>query len=413
MGIFAVLVSIVLIMLLIRKGFNIGLSMLAGAAALALAAPMTPAAAWSAVVAALTAQATWDLALIILCIGVLGHILKESGALAVMVDSLLNLLGDPRWLMLVVPGLIGILTVPGGAMMSAPMVDQLGDRANISPERKTGINLVYRHLWHMIFPVVSSIILAATLAGVKPARLAGLNIPTAAVGLLVSWFFLLRGVSSGGAKGHWNWRDVGLFAVSILPLAGTLLLFVGFGIYFPLALVAGICLALTVLPGGEGNIAARMAAAGWKRARTLLLPGLKPELILVILGIMVYKEILSASSLVTSFAANLMEMGIPLWLLLLILPFCVGAVTGVQTAAIGIVFPIFLPLLPGDAYLAGISLMYVSCMMGYLLSPLHLCLLLTVEFFKSKFGGVYRFVAPVSLSMLITALFVGIVRGLQ
>lgn len=412
MGILAVLVSIALIMFMIRKGINIGLAMLAGAAALAATAPMAPNEAMAAVLAAISDPATWNLGMIILLIGVLGYLLRASGALELMVDSLLHLLGDARWLMIIIPGLIGLLTVPGGAMMSAPMVDQLGDRVKISPEHKTGVNLVYRHLWYMIFPMISSIILAASLAGVRPLELVRYNLPVAVVGALASWFFLLRRVSSGGERGRWCWAHLGRFFVSILPIAAALILFVGFGVYFPLALAMGIGLGLFILPQGQGSLLARLFRTGVSRARTMLLPGLKPEMILVVLGIMVYKEVLYASSLVTTFAMGLMEAGIPLWLLLLVLPFCVGLVTGVHTATVGIVIPIFLPLFSQDLFMAGLSMVYVSSTLGYLISPLHLCLILTREFFKARFAGVYRYISPVAGLMLAAALAAGVIRGL-
>lgn len=412
MGILAVLVSILLIMVLVRKGVNIGLAMLAGAAALAITAPVAPVKVWGALVTALTDHTTWTLVLVILLIGILGYVLRESGALAVMVDSLLRLLGDARWLMVVIPGLIGLLTVPGGAMMSAPMVDQLGDRVKISSEHKTGINLIYRHLWYMIFPMISSIILASSLAGIRPLQLVALNLPVAVVGGAASWFFLLRGVSSGGERGHWSVTDLGWFGVSILPIAAALVLFIAFGLYFPLALAIAVAIALFILPGGQGKLGSRLFSTFAGRAKAMLLPGFKPDMILVVLGIMVYKEMLYASSLVTTFAMGLMEAGIPLWLLLLILPFCVGLVTGVHTATVGIAVPIFLPLLSQEYLLAGMSLMYVSSTLGYLISPLHLCLILTREFYKAKFGGVYKFVAPVAGLMLVTALVTGILRGL-
>lgn len=412
MGIVAVLISILVIVIFIRKGLNIGLGMLAGAAALALTAPMSLASAGEAVLIALKDPTTWDLVLIILLIGVLGHVLRESGALALMVDSLLRLIGDARWLMVVIPGLIGLLTVPGGAMMSAPMVAQMGDRVQISPEQKTGINLTYRHLWYMIFPMVSSIVLASSLAGVRPLQLVVLNLPVAAVAVLASWFFLLRKVASGGEKGHWCLADCGWFCLSILPIATALILFTGFGLYFPLSLAIAVVLALMLLPGGEGKLLPRLFSTFIQRARTMLWPGLKPAMILVVLGIMVYKEMLNASSLVTSFALGLMEAGIPLWLLLLVLPFCVGLVSGVHTATVGIVIPIFMPLLTEDVFFAGLSLIYISSLLGYVVSPLHLCLILTREFFQAKFGGVYKYIMPVVGVTLATALGVSLLRGL-
>ena len=412
MGIFAVLVSMVVIMLLIRKGLNIGFAMLAGAGTLAVTALMAPSVVWGAVVAALTDPTTWSLTLIIIFIGILGYILKESGALNVMVDSLLRLLGDARWLMIAIPGLMGLLTVPGGAMMSAPMVDQLGDRVGIGPDHKTGINLIYRHLMYLVFPMMSSIILATSLAGITPLELVSFNIPVLLVGAIAAWYFLLRGVSPGDVKGRWSLADLGWFVVSTLPILGALVLFTVFNVDFPLALVIGIVISMLILPGGEGKLSSRMYACCRNRALTMVRPGFKPNMIWVVLGIMVYKEILHASSLVTTFTFELMELGIPLWGLLMVLPFAVGLVTGVHTATIGIVVPIFLPLIPQESYMAGLSLMYVSSTIGYVISPLHLCLILTKEFYQARFKGSYRYITPVAGMMMATALIFAIARGL-
>ena len=399
-------------MFLIRKGLNIGLAMFAGAGALAITAPVPPAKVWTAVLAAFTDETTWSLTFIIIFIGILGYILKHSGALDIMVDSLLRLLGDARWLMIAIPGLMGLLTVPGGAMMSAPMVDQLGDRVNISPERKTGINLIYRHLMYLIFPMMSSIILATSLAGITPLELVGYNIPVLVVGAIASWFFLFKGVSPGDVKGRWSVADLGWFLVSTMPILGTLMLFIFLDLPFPMALVVGIVISMLILPGGEGRLTRRMLVSGRERARTMLHPGFKPDMILVVLGIMVFKEILHASSLVTTFTMGLMELGIPLWVLLMVLPFAVGMVTGVHTATIGIIVPIFLPLLPQESYLAGISLMYVSSTIGYVISPLHLCLILTKEFYRARFKGSYRYITPIAGLMMASALVLAVIRGL-
>lgn len=412
MGILSVAVSMALILFLVRKKLNIGLAMAAGAATLALTAPLSLAQAKQALWSAASSQATWDLMLIILLIGMLGYILKASSALKTMVEALLGLLGDPRVLMVAIPGLIGLLTVPGGAIMSAPMVGQLGDEAGISPERKTGINLIYRHIWYLIFPMIASVILAAQLAAITPVQLVAGNVPVIVVGFAASWFFLLRGVPAGDSRGRYSFKHLLRFAVSIMPIAVVLVLYLVCGLWFPAALVVGLLLALVNMPGGDGPLPSRLLAAGLHRAKTMLLPGLKAEMIVVVLGIMVYKEMLEASQLVTAFTGDLVGLGIPLWLLLLVLPFAIGMVTGAHSAAVAIVLPMFLPLLSQSGYLAGVSLIYVSGTLGYLISPIHLCLILTREFYQSQLGKVYRLVLPVVAVMLATALITALLRGL-
>ena len=412
LGIVSVVVSMSVILLLVRKKINIGLAMAAGAGTLALTAPLSGEQVWGALKAAFTNPTTLDLILIIVFIGMLGYILKASSALKRMVDSLLALLGNVRVLLIAIPGLIGLLTVPGGAIMSAPMVGQLGDGVGISPERKTGINLVYRHIWYLIFPMLSSVILAARLADVTPVQLVAWNSPVMVTGLAASWYFLLRNVPPGEQKGKYSNANLLRFAVTIMPIVVVLILFLALDVWFPAALAVGIVLALVNMPEGEGLLPIRLAVTGWQRAKTMLWPGFKAEMIIVVLGIMIYKEMLETSQIVTVFAGDLVAWGIPLWLLLLVLPFVIGMVTGAHSAAVAIVLPMFLPLVADSGYMAGLSLMYVSGTLGYLISPIHLCLILTREFYKSLLSRVYRLVLPVVAVMMATALAIALVRGL-
>ena len=55
-----------------------------------------------------------------------------------------------------------------------------------------------------------------------------------------------------------------------------------------------------------------------------------------------------------------------------------------------------------------VALMYMAACLGYMISPLHLCLLFTVDYFKTSLREVYRAMLPsfvVSLAAT-TALYV-------
>ena len=68
--------------------------------------------------------------------------------------------------------------------------------------------------------------------------------------------------------------------------------------------------------------------------------------------------------------------------------------TGVNTAYIAIAFPVLLPLiqhLPNYFYLS--LYIYVIGYAGILVSPLHLCLVLTNEYFEASLLEVYRYMA--------------------
>ena len=59
------------------------------------------------------------------------------------------------------------MPVLGGAAVSAPLVDKLGDGLDLSPDTKAAINLVFRHGMFFIFPLSPTMILVANLIGVS------------------------------------------------------------------------------------------------------------------------------------------------------------------------------------------------------------------------------------------------------
>jgi hypothetical protein len=79
--------------------------------------------------------------------------------------------------------------------------------------------------------------------------------------------------------------------------------------------------------------------------------------------------------------------------------------TGVTIAPIGIGFPILIPLLqthPDFHYY--MALAFAGGIGGVMLSPLHLCLILTKEYFQADWKGVYRLVWFPVASILIASL---------
>ena len=90
---------------------------------------------------------------------------------------------------------------------------------------------------------------------------------------------------------------------------------------------------------------------------------------------------------------------ISIYLVLIILPFIIGVSTGITMAFVGITFPILLPFFTtGDYPMIAFMLAYAGGYAGVMLSPVHLCLVLTAEYFKADLGAVYReVVKPVSV----------------
>jgi hypothetical protein len=86
-------------------------------------------------------------------------------------------------------------------------------------------------------------------------------------------------------------------------------------------------------------------------------------------------------------------MHVPLWVITIVLPFLVGGVVGITIAFVGSTFPILLALIAAfdetRFLLPYLMLALVSGFVGVLLSPLHLCLLLSNKFFGASLSQVY------------------------
>ena len=129
------------------------------------------------------------------------------------------------------------------------------------------------------------------------------------------------------------------------------------------------------------------------------------DIIMLILGIMIFKKIIEVSGAVTVIPQTLSTWGISPILVISLVPFVVGAITGVTTAFIGITYPILLSFLKPDGVDFGYAMLaYAAGFTGVMLSPVHLCLVLTRDYFKASFSGVYKLLIPSSLLLMIVAL---------
>ena len=114
----------------------------------------------------------------------------------------------------------------------------------------------------------------------------------------------------------------------------------------------------------------------------------------MIVAILIFKGILSDTQAVKSISDELIALKIPLLIIMAFLPFMVGMIGGIGIAFVGSTFPILIPMIDSmgetQFMLAYIMLGMVCGFTGVLLSPLHLCLILSNEYFHTRLAVVYR-----------------------
>ncbi len=398
LGLAGIAVAISLIIWLTHRKWKLGWAMLMGSLLVAVFNRFTPPLVLGTLWGALASPTTLNLLFIIGAITVLGYMLRQIGSLKAMIRDLNRLVRDVRLLMMLIPALVALLTIPGGAVFSVPMMEPLGLKVKMRAESIAAANIIFRHLAYMIFPFYSTLLLMAEISRVDVYFLIRYNLPVFFLAVIFSYFYFFRGIPRDAGKNQearLNPTNAFALLVSAFPFVLVLVLGVGFKLYFPLALLAGILYVIFVgNPDREerGTIRERLA---------LVVPGIDWSLMLAIAGIMVFKDFVQASGALQDLSLLLLGLGIPLLLLAVLFPLLTGLITGNNAASLGITVPLFLPLLPpgalGEAYLA---VMYLSGLMGYLASPFHMCLILSTQYLQASLPRVIRMVLAVSLTII-------------
>jgi hypothetical protein len=129
------------------------------------------------------------------------------------------------------------------------------------------------------------------------------------------------------------------------------------------------------------------------------------RLIGIIAGIRVFSALLQAGGMAEKGAAELAAWGIPAIAVPIILPFISALVTGVGFAYIGIALPIVVGLFPvGGAFPLESAVVLTGAFgfAGMMLSPLHVCFVVTAEHFGS---GLAPAIKRIALPLLIFLAF--------
>jgi hypothetical protein len=121
--------------------------------------------------------------------------------------------------------------------------------------------------------------------------------------------------------------------------------------------------------------------------------GFSWDVMVMIAGIVLFKDTLEASGAVANLSRFFVEHGIPALPVFCLLPFIAGLLTGHTIGFVGSTFPLLLSIVD-HASLSLISLAFASGLIGVLLSPVHLCLILSREYFKADLSGIYRKTIP-------------------
>jgi len=355
---------------------------------------------------------TIELALLMTLIFVLAKTMQETGAITKLINSLRTIFTKGGTLG-AMPAVYGLMPVPGGALFSAPLIDEEGEKFGLDKNQKNFLNVWFRHIWFPIYPISSAMILicSAKFSNIDIYWIILANIPAFITTIIIGNYFLKKSIKKPSKKLKIPAKDFSGFIFLVPPLLPLVVygILQFFGVNQIRGFLIGVILSIILVY--------YLIDCDKKQYFSILRNSLSFKLALAIFGIMIFREVFEASQ-ATDLIADLLST-LPfasLWLIIVI-PIFLGMLTGYNLGAVALSYPILLPFFPENLSLYGLvgisSLIFVSSLAGYLISPIHLCNVLSSDYLKTDTTKMYRMYVPAVLIVLIVqVLFIGIVMAL-
>ncbi len=412
LNLIGVIVAFIVIIFLIRKKFNFGLSLIIGSLIVGVFSlqEIQPIDIVKGIIEATfysfeTNQIytyTIELAILMTIIYILAKLMQETGAIKKIIESLRPIFSKGG-ILGVIPALYGLMPVPGGALFSAPMIDEEGEKYKLNKNQKNYLNVWFRHIWFPIYPISSAMILICSIefSDIEISTLMLINIPAFLSSIIIGIFFLKRFLKNNyfeTEEKHKNKDISGLkfLLPPIIPLLTYAVLWI-FDVPQIRAFLIGIILSLFTLYF--------LVKISFKEFISLIKKSLTFKLALAIFGIMIFRQMITVSH-ADILIANLIESSnIPVISMVVLIPLILGILTGYNLGATALSYPIVQPFFPqplDSITLIGMtSLIFISSLIGYLISPIHLCNVLSSDYLKTDTTRMYKMYIPSAIVMLL------------
>jgi len=402
----AFIVSLGFLLLLLYKRVNVGIALTVTALLLALLVLN-----WQTIPEFVynTAREPLTIAVVLATFGImlLSQLYKETRVINSLSESAGRIIKNAKIVSSVLPAIIGLLPVAGGALMSAPLVDAQTDKIGLKPEKKAYVNVWFRHTIFPVYPLSQVLIITSALTGVAVTSIIVRQIPVVAAMVIIGFLIAFWRSSTQTRRAEPTVKEnpclnieLKRFLIAFSPILATIVVVIGLSVarintggldvFYSTAL--GIMVLIAIAKPGFSMLV--------KPLRKWEIYGVT----LAAYGAFLLRNVAVAagiSEMVKTFAIN---GNIDVLVVLAVVPAVLGFVTASPSSGVAISVPILLGMLTFSP--ASAALLYISAFLGYLIVPSHLCLVFTVDYFKCSMGKVYKYILPSFLVSLATALLV-------
>ena len=326
----------------------------------------------------LSASDTLEVLIIVVFITIFVSILATFGFLEEIVKSFSKIF-SPKIFIPAFAFIIGALPMPGGALVSAPLVEEGAKSSVISSGEKTVINYWFRHIWEPVSPIYPEMPMNAAILGASIPFIVSVQWPVSVAMIVSGIIFLLPLIRvNGDPKFEKSFKFYLEALQSVLPLVLVILLILVLKLSIILSIAAGILYVIFV-----------KRVSFQKAIKSIDLKSIF-KILFLMFSIFYLKYTVIDSNVITGVYKVLEIYNVPNFIILFFLPFIVGIMTGASTATFGVSYPLLLPIIRSVNIIPlNLFIAFVGGWLGIMLTPTHLCLSLSIEYFSAKFKETY------------------------
>lgn len=388
----ALTISFVLLAVMLYKRVSIGIALVLAAMVMGVLS-MNPVRVLTVLVETSVDPIAISLVLVTFGIMLLSLLYKETQALETLSKSFSGLLKNSKLIVSALPAIIGLLPVPGGALMSAPLVETEAEKLGLEEYEKTYVNVWFRHVIFPVYPMSQVLILTAALTGASITSIIVSQIPVVAAMTVVGYFAVLKrpNFPDNAASKAKTGDNLRRFVTSFSPIIVMILTVIIFGVDVSIAAFVGIALLLFITRPRPQILVKTIS-------NTAIY-----NVVLAAYGAMVLRSITMVSGVSEILGQIIAAWNVNEIVLLATLPAVLALLVGSPSGGIAVSVPIIAGTLSFASDSAG--LLYISAYFGYLAAPTHLCLALTADYFKCPLNKLYKILGPsLAVSFLVALL---------
>lgn len=378
MNIFILLIiAFSLIVYLLQRKIPIGPAILAGGLLMWAIQSLDPSNLLNAAISTIIQPRTYDLLFALYFVMCLEIELRTSGTLNGMVNALKEIFSSNKYTLAIMPAFLGLLPSLGGARFSAPFVEEASSGVHMTPYQKANVNFWFRHVFEYSNPINPGLIMACSIAMIPISDfIIHLGWLTFAA-IILGWIFFIRPLKVIPHQEK-QLSDTSLkksildISISLSPVFVNFILVVFFDVGPAIAMgivVFAMYIALKFLKRPISAKEVIIGAMDWK-------------LLANVSCIFYFIELLTNTHVLSEIVVAFQGLPLPTEVTIAALSFLIGIITGMSQGHVAIVFPIVAAMAPGNINLMGIAMVFGVA--GQMLTPTHMCLMITVDYFKSS-----------------------------